>query len=58
MRGVVNILGAWLKTFVHDWLSTSLLQMLDTPLLWPVARVIIQLFMLHSDVLEMELTEL
>jgi hypothetical protein len=33
MRGVVNILGAWPKVLhTHDRLSTSLLQILDTPL--------------------------
>ena len=37
-RRVVNVLGAWLKIlhahFARDWLSTSLLQILDTPLPW------------------------
>jgi hypothetical protein len=36
MRGVVNILGAWLKNlrahFAREWLSTPLVQILGTPL--------------------------
>ena len=47
MRGVVNVLGVWLKVlrtrFARDQPSTSLLQILDTPL----GLVLYRLFNLH-----------